>query len=292
MKEIEKYYRQYPEDAAREFGENPYELRNILKHWVLSPEEGLQMIPTDSIVIKVDKEAVKRSGMLLPDTIPDYMHISLKGRRAVYKNELMLLEILANANWERSIYMASTMGPDSYFNLTRNFIQEGLAYRITPFDSTSTGVSIDSEKMYRNLMERFKFGGVNNPDIYLDEATERMCHTHRCLFIQLSSQLIKEGKADKALKALDYCEEMIPSSTVKHDYYYSQSGTMAENYITLGRNDKAEEILTMMANDNAQYITWYLSLDEERFASSYENCLGYHQHLLQMLLFNISQHSY
>mgnify|MGYP000166990051 CR=1 FL=1 len=92
MESINNFYKQNPEEAAKEFGDNPYELKNILKYWVRSPKEGLQLIPTDSIVIKLDKEAVKRSGMMIPDSlhgeIPDYMSISLKGKRMLYKSEL------------------------------------------------------------------------------------------------------------------------------------------------------------------------------------------------------------
>lgn len=150
MESIKNFYKQNPEDAVREFGENPYELKNILKYWVRSPKEGLQMIPTDSIVIKLDKEAIKRSGMMIPDSlhgeIPEYMNISLKGKRMLYKNELMMLEMLANTNWERPLYMAITVGSDNHLNLGNNFIQEGLAYRITPFNTTALNARIDSEK--------------------------------------------------------------------------------------------------------------------------------------------------
>ena len=273
MQTINNYYKQNPEEAKAEFGDNPYELKNILEHWVKNSKDGLQMIPTDSIVIKLDKEAIKRSGMLTPDSIPDYMHLSLKGKRVLYKSELMMLEMLANTNWERPLYMAITVGSDNHLNLTNNFLQEGLAYRITPFDNKKLGRSIDSEKMYDNLMNKFKFGGIENPDIYLDETVTRMCDTHRRMFVQLSTQLIKEGKKDKAIKALDYCEKVIPSTTVRHDYIYSGSKEMADNYITLGEYKKAENILDQIANDNVQYIAWYLSLDNERFALSYENCL-------------------
>ena len=273
MQTINNYYKQNPEEAKAEFGENPYELKNILEHWVRNSKDGLQMIPTDSIVIKLDKEAIKRSGMLTPDSIPDYMHLSLKGKRVLYKSELMMLEMLANTNWERPLYMAITVGSDNHLNLTNNFLQEGLAYRITPFDNKKLGRTIDSEKMYDNLMNKFKFGGIDNPDIYLDETVTRMCDTHRRMFVQLSTQLIKEGKKDKAIKALDYCEKVIPSTTVRHDYIYSSSKEMADNYITLGEYKKAENILDQIADDNVQYITWYLSLDDSRFALSYENCL-------------------
>ena len=275
MPTILEFYKKNPEEAAKEFGDNPYELKNILEHWVRSPKEDLQMIPTDSIVIKLDKEAIKRSGMLTPDSIPEYMHISLKGKRVLYKSELMMLEMLANTNWERPMYMAITVGSDNHLNLTNNFLQEGLAYRITPFDNAKLGRRLDSEKMYDNLMNKFKFGGIDNPDIYLDETVLRMCDTHRRMFVQLTSQLIKEGKKDKALKALDYCEKVIPSTTVPHDYLMSSSKEMAENYLALGQQQKAEKILNELANNAVEYATWYLSLDDARFASSYENCMRY-----------------
>ncbi|WP_302525799.1 DUF2723 domain-containing protein [Phocaeicola barnesiae] len=276
METVLNYYKQNPEEAKKEFGDNPYELKNILAHWVRAPKDaGLQMIPTDSIVIKLDKEAIKRSGMLTPDSIPEYMHISLKGKSVLYKSELMMLEMLANTNWERPMYMAITVGPDNHLNLTDNFLQEGLAYRITPFNNTELGRRIDTDKMYDNLMHKFKFGGINNPDIYLDETVLRMCDTHRRMFVQLATQLIKEGKKDKALEALDYCEKVIPSTTVPHDYIMSSSKEMAEDYMQLGQYKKAENILNALANNAVEYITWYLSLNELQFANSYENCMRY-----------------
>lgn len=273
MKAIDNYYKQDPEGAKKEFGDNPYELKNILKYWVRNSKDGLQMIPTDSIVMKLDKEAIKRSGMMITDSIPEYMHISLKGKKMLYKSELMMLEMLANTNWERPLYMAITVTSSSHMNLTNNFIQEGLVYRITPFNNVKAGKNLDTEKVYNNLMHKFKFGGIENKGIYLDETVSRMCDTHRRLFVQLSTQLIKEGKKEKAKEVLDYCEKVIPSYNVKHDYMWSGSKEMADNYITLGEGKKAENILDQMANDNTQYIAWYLSLDDERFALSYDNCI-------------------
>ena len=271
---IDNFYKQNPEEAAKNFGDNPYELKNILKYWVREAKDGLQMIPTDSIVIKIDKEAVKRSGMMIPDSlhgeIPEYMHISLKGKSRLYKYELMMLEMLANTNWERPIYMAITVGQDNHLNLGDNFIQEGLAYRITPFNTTALNARIDSEKMYDNLMNRYKFGKIDNPDIYLDETVMRMCHTHRRMFVQLAGQLIKEGKKDKAKKALDYSLEVIPSTTVPHQYIETASKEMADQYISLGDTVTAQSILSELANNSVEYLTWYLSLNDTQLMNAYE----------------------
>ena len=279
MKTITEFYKQNPEEAIKEFGENPYELKNILRHWVREPKQGLQMIPTDSIVIKLDKEAIKRSGMMIPDSlhgeIPEYMHLSLKGKRALYKSELMMLEMLANTNWERPMYMAITVASENHLNMGDNFMQEGLAYRITPFNTTKLNARIDSEKMYDNLMHKFKFGNISQDGIYLDETIMRMSQTHRRMFVQLASQLIKEGKHEKALKALDYCQEVIPSKNVPHDFIMSASKEMADDYIALGEFHKAEAILDDLANKAVEYITWYMSLDDDKLALSYDNCLNH-----------------
>ena len=286
-KQIDKAYKAAEEEVLNgknpealnniraQFGDNPYELKNILKYWVRT-KDGQAVIPTDSIVVKIDKEAVRRSGMMIPealgDSIPDYMHISLKDekgnpKRALYKSELMMLEMLANANWERPIYMAITVGTDNQLNMREHFIQEGLTYRFTPFDTEALGATIDSEKMYDNLMNKFKFGGIDKPGIYIDENAMRMCYTHRRTFAQLITQLMKEGKKDKALAALEYAEKMIPAFNVPYDV---QNGAleMAEAYYQLGNNTKADQIIDELANKSVEYLTWYLSLDDNHLLMS------------------------
>lgn len=275
-------YQSNPEAARAEFGDNPFELSNILKYWVRSENADLKVIPTDSIVITLDKEAIRRSGMMIPaalnDSIPDVMHISLKGKRALYKSELMMLEMLANCNWERPIYMAITVGSENHLNLGNNFMQEGLAYRITPFNTTELNARIDSEKMYNNLMNKFKFGGIDKPGIYIDENTLRMCYTHRRMFAQVIGQLIKEGKNDMALRALEYAEQVIPAYNVPQDYQ-SGSKDLAEAWFAVGRPEKGEAMLDDIANKSVEYITWYLSMDNRRLAVSNQECM-YHFYLL------------
>ena len=256
-------------NVQKEFGENPYELKNILKHWVRNPkDQDLKVIPTDSIVIKVDKEAVRRSGMLIPgDSIPDYMTISLKGKQALYKSELMMLEMLAESNWERPLYIAVTVGTENQLNMGNHLIQEGLAYRFTPFDTNKTGVKVDSEKMFDNLMHKFKYGGVDKPGIYIDENAMRMCHTHRRIFAQLVQQLLAEGKNDKAQQALEYAEKVLPPYNIPYDWQ-NGAAQLAEAWYRLGNQEKGDEIIRALADKAVEYCTWYLSLDERRFMLS------------------------
>ena len=212
------------------------------------------------------------------DSIPDVMHISLKGKRAVYKSEMMMYEMLARCNWERPLFVAITVGQDNYGNLGNNFVQEGLDNRITPFNTQQSGKRIDTERMYDNLMNRFKFGGIDNPDIYLDETVTRMCYTHRRLFAQLATQLMAEGKKDKAQKVVEKAEEAIPSATVPHNYQ-GYSHQLAQVWLQLGNKQKAAEIAAAVAQNASEYCEWYTGLSDSRLQASAEECYYY---LLQL----------
>ena len=249
-----------PQAMKELLGENPYELSNIIDKWILNDDEVLQCFPTDSVVITIDKEAVRRSGMMIAgDSIPDVMHISLKGKRAVYKNEMMIYEMLCRTNWERPMYVACTVGSDNYGSLGNNFVREGLADRITPFNTKESGMTMDTERMYDNLMNKFRFGGLDNPDIYLDETVLRMCYTHRRLFATLAMQLMREGKEEKALEVVRYAKEVIPAETVRHNYM-SGSMDLARVWLMHGEKQEAEGIVTDIATNACEYLDWYATL--------------------------------
>ncbi|MCQ2268767.1 MAG: DUF2723 domain-containing protein [Bacteroidaceae bacterium] len=273
--EIRKLYAEHPKEAKEHFGENPFEVKNILKHWVRNTDEDLHCIPTDTLEITLDKEAIRRSGVMIPgDSIPDKMIIPLQ-KRGLYKSELMMLEMLANANWERPIFMAITVGGENHLGLDKYFLQEGLAYRLTPFNFEEYGLisdatrehAVDSEKMYTNLMTKFKFGGIKEKGIYLDETVLRMCGSHRRMFSILVTQLLKEGKKDKALKALEYCEQEIPAYNIPHAHAVG-SVDLAKAWLILGKKKEGCAILEEVANNAAQYCRYFLSLDSVHLAGS------------------------
>ena len=250
-----------PQAMNELLGDNPYELSNIIDKWILNDNEALQCFPTDSMVITIDKEAVRRSGMMIAgDSIPDVMHISLKGKRAVYKSEMMIYEMLCRTNWERPLYVACTVGSDNYGSLGSNFVREGLADRITPFNTKESGMTMDTERMYDNLMNKFRFGGLDNPDIYLDETVLRMCYTHRRLFATLAMQLMREGKEEKALEVVRYAKEVIPAETVSHNYM-SGSMDLARVWLMHGEKQEAEGIVTDIATNACEYLDWYATLN-------------------------------
>ncbi len=280
IEQVMEYYKDSPEEMKKALGENPYELKNIIDRWILSDNPDLQIIPTDSIVVTIDKEAVRKSGMMIAgDSIPDVMHLSLKGRSSVYKSELMMYEMLARCNWVRPIYVAITVGSDNYGDLGKNFIREGLVDRISPFNTEKSGKKVDTEKMYDNLMNKFKFGGISNPDIYLDETVLRMCYTHRRIFSQLATELVREGKKEQAEKLMNKVEKEIPSTTVPHNWH-GGSPELVRVWLALGNKAKGEAIAENLGQTACEYLDWYLSLPA-RYAKVSLSDMRYYFYQLQ-----------
>ena len=272
--QILDFYKENPEAAKKQFGDEPFELKNILKYWVRSKNPDMHVIPTDTLYLTIDKEAVKKSGMMMAsDTIPDKMVISLKGKNALYKGDLMMLEMLAQCNWTRPLYVALTVGEDNYMNLGDNFVQEGLANRITPFTTNKPGAkNFDTEKAYHNIMTRFKFGNLKQKGLYIDETTMRMCYTHRRLLAQTALQLIAENKKKKALNILNKAYVEIPAYNVTVNYM-SGGLDMARGYAMAGNMAKAKEYVSATWKNASQYLSYYLSLDANRFSQAQSDCI-------------------
>ena len=273
-KQILEFYKQDPENAKKQFGDEPFELKNILKNWVRSKNPDMHFIPTDTLYVTIDKEAVKKSGMMMAtDSIPDKMVISLAGKNALYKGDLMMLEMLAQCNWTRPLYVALTVGEDNYMNLGENFVQEGLVNRITPFTTNVPGAKrFDTEKTYHMIMTRFKFGNLKQKGLYIDETTMRMCYTHRRLLGQTALQLIAEGKKQKAINILKKAEVEIPTYNVPLDYL-NGGIDMARGWLMAGQKAKGKEYVEAIWKNASQYLTYYLSLPNDKFLMSQNDCI-------------------
>ncbi len=279
------------------WGDEPFELNNAIKKFLLKkdiPEEYRALVnevptclPSDTLYINVDKEAVRRSGMQLQnDSIPDRMYIDLGtydryGKKVsesnhIYKNFLMMLEMIGQSNFSRPLYMSTTVGPSNYGGLYRHFLQEGLAWRITPYTYEQNRVQntvADTDKMFDNMVNRYHYGNLTQPGLYLDETVMRMCFTQRRWFGVLINQLLREGNYEKALLAAEKCEKEIPSYNVPHE---AETGSMdiIDAYVVNGKMDKAETILKKLEKRTREYIQWYLTLNDYRFSNSTIHCYG------------------
>ena len=245
-------------------GPDPYELTYIMDNYVRTK----QIFPTDSVVVKVNKQNVINQGITVPAgmEIPDHISLSLKwAGRGMSRKQVMIYEMLARNNWKRPIYMSVTLGAENYAGLQDYFCLEGLAYRLTPFKLGQS--RIDTDKMYTNLMKRFKYGNVAMPGIFLDETNLRMAQTHRRMFSILVERLLNEGKKDKALAALRMCEKVLPEATVPYEYADVDLATL---WFHAGDKANAARVAKEVARQNWQYLNWANTLPQET-AYAYAN---------------------
>ena len=245
-------------------GPDPYELTYIMDNYVRTK----QIFPTDSVVVKVNKQNVINQGITVPAgmEIPDHISLSLKwAGRGMIRNQVMIYEMLARNDWKRPFYMSVTLGTENYAGLQDYFCLEGLAYRLTPF-KLGQG-RIDTDKMYTNLMTRFKYGNVAMPGIFLDETNLRMAQTHRRMFSILIERLLNEGKKDKALAALRMCEKVLPEATVPYEYSDVDLATL---WFHAGDKANAARVAKEVARQNWQYLNWANTLPQET-AYAYAN---------------------
>ncbi|MDR3262508.1 MAG: DUF2723 domain-containing protein [Tannerella sp.] len=224
--------------------------------------QELDYIPSETIVYKVDSAAVVQNHAISPDDVSRLlkeMTISLSGKDVLGKEALTILDILHTNNWKRPIYYAITVDPSQFVRLDPYLQKTGMAYRITPINARGEGGRpIDTEKMYDNVMNKFRWGGVDKPGVYLDETVMRMCKSYRvALFGELAAALLDEDKKDKALAVLNKGVEMLPQENVPYDYSAFMIG---ELYLTLGETSKGERILNAIADNSMRSIRWFSKL--------------------------------
>ena len=225
--------------------------------------QELDYIPAETLVYKVDSATAVAKGLATDSTgLLKEMTINLKGKNALGKQELMILDMLQTNDWERPIYYAITVNPDQFVGLDGYFEQTGLAYQIVPKNANK---GTNTEKMYDNVMNKFKWGGVDKPGVYIDENVMRMCKSYRmALFNKLAEDLLKEGKNEKALNVLDKCMEVLPPENVPLDYTALSTG---ELYYALDQDAKAEEVFTGIAENAMRNIDWFFRLKPSQLAS-------------------------
>jgi len=243
--------------------------------------KGEAFIPTKQLYLPVDAQEVIKSGTLPASRISEIIpQIDFTLKRRLTKSELMIIELLKENKWKRPIYYAVTVGDEYYLGLNDHFEMTGLAYQILPIGVKGAGSGVNVEQMYDNLMNKFKYGNISDPKVYLDENTARMCHTHRMVFAQLIGGLMAKGDTVRASKALDYCNKMIPGTTVRHDYISTQ---LADYYYKLHQTAKGNAIMDAVAKDCVEYLDWYLSLDVSS-RNSVSSRIGHNMAVLNQVL--------
>ena len=224
--------------------------------------QELDYIPSETLVYTVDSVAATK--LLGGDTtgILKEMVIDLKGKNALGKQEIAILDLLQTNNFERPVYYAITVSPDQFVNLDPYFEQTGLAYQIVPKNSNKAP---NTEKMFDNVMNKFKWGGLDKPGVYVDENVMRMAKAQRMvMFSRLAEQLANEGQEEKALQVLDKCMEVFPPENIPLDY----SGlSIGELYYALGQIEKGDNVMSQIADYSLRNLNWYFRLSPSKFVT-------------------------
>lgn len=250
----------------------------------LTQYDNASYIPSKELVYKVDANAAVANGAVSPkeaNLIVPQMDIKLTGNYLT-KDELMILDMIANNNWKRPIYFAITVGRDKYLNLQDYFQDEGFAYRLVPIKTASQGGQVGrvrTDIMYENVMNKFRWGNMNDPKVYLDENNTRMLMNVRNTFVRLADGLIAEGKKDSAIKVLDRCNELVPNAKVPYNYfnmlmvesYYKAAGKKLVNVakdstavtgtnVNIAYVNKGNDIVKVMSKNCEEELIYYFSL--------------------------------
>ncbi|HLV93104.1 MAG TPA: DUF2723 domain-containing protein [Aequorivita sp.] len=235
----------------------------------LQSGQWVHTFPSKVIRVPVNKEKVLENGIVDPkdaDKIVSDIYIDLKGS-IIYKNRMMMLDIIANNNWERPIYFSGgSFGDDDYIWMKEYLQLEGVVYKLvpikTPIDKRNPFDMgrIDADKMY-NIVMSWDWGNSGSPDIYHDTETRKNGITYRSNLARLAEALINEGKEDKAEVILDLAMEKMP---VEYFEYYSLLEPYVLGYYELGKTEKARKVYQDVSKMYQEHLEYFNGLTYNR----------------------------
>lgn len=225
---------------------------------------GYDYFPGSTFSIPVDSSYVVDNGTVRPQDagrIDDEFIVDLSGvSRYVGKNSIMVLDILATNQWKRPVYFAVTVPDDNYIDMDDHFQVEGLAYRIVPVENSKDDVQgrMATDIVYDNMMNKFKWGGVDKPGIWMDQTIQRMCYNYRNNFTRLAGELIQQGDLEKARNVLEKEQEVLPEENVPHNIY---SISLAEMMWKVGMDEEAQYVMDAVYKRATETLEYYYSMD-------------------------------
>ncbi len=228
----------------------------------------IDYFPTKKFMVTYDSASVMKTGSISPKMAHrlDTIRWEIKDR-AIEKNSLMILDLLATNNWKRPVYFVMTTGAEAYIGLEKYFHLEGLAYRLLPVKARNNEGQIgevNTDVMYDNLMNRFKWGNMNKPGVYIDETNARMVMNMRGLYGRLADALINEGKLDSAKKVLDRCFEAMPESVIPFDFF---TVPMISDLYKAGETARANEIAQKLNKNVTDDLAYFFSFPDKDLKS-------------------------
>ena len=270
--------------------DQPLDVASALE-WIRSDDLRTKRIPnsiyrdidnvrTNTLYIPIDSMVVVKSGVVkqeyynliekelviyLGDIVDLEGNIVERGKSWLDKKDMIILDMLRNnKDWSRPIYFAITVSSDQYLRLDPYFRQDGIAYRIVPYN-TRENSDVDTDILYEKLMHEYRWGNLDKPGLYIDENAMRMAKNYRSMFGKLARNLIAEEKMEKAKEVLDYSLTVLPDYNIPYDVSTYEIGFL---YYTLGDIEKAREIYDSMVNRSLKTLRWYSRLNARMYAAT------------------------
>ncbi len=221
--------------------------------------------------VKVDTAKVRANG-IVPKGYTGKIESEIKWKVSgsyMQKSGMLVLDLLANYNWDRPIYFSSSAGPGANKDLRKYFQAEGLVYKLTPIKSGGSS-RFNSDKMYKLFMGEdfsetcrgFKWGRLDDKDVFVDHYTMRMVNNARVHFLRLAEQLNKEGKKEEAINVLNKGFEVLPLDNVPIDYAVPY---MCSVYFQAGAKEKGAELAEVLSSHAIDNLNYHASLQGHMF---------------------------
>ena len=225
-------------------------------------------LPTENVRIPVDKATVLRNGIVKAkdsSLIVPYIDIKIKGA-ALYKNRLMMLDIIANNNWERPIYFTGGAFGDEDYIWMKDYLQlDGLVYKLVPIKTPVEKNNpfdmgrIDTDKMY-DMVTSWDWGNNGDPKMYHDVETRKNSLTYRGNLARLIEALIQEDKLEKAEEVADLAMAKMP---VDMFGFYTLLEPYIGAYYELEATDKARDLYMDVSRKYQESLSYYSDLSEQ-----------------------------
>lgn len=250
----------------------------------LQSGERINYFPTTKVKLTIDKDAVIRSGTV-PESMRDQIVSEITWeikQNGLFKNDLMLLDLIASNNWQRPIYFTNPNSVSKVLNVDKYCHMEGMVYRFIPVLATDYvqnlgGVYTDGS--WELLMNKAKWGNLEHPDVTVDRESFRNSSMAKQSYVRLAQALVNEGKPDSAAQVLDKGIAFFPNSKITFDYYMLP---WIEIYFKANKNDKGAEMSRQLMNRYLDDLRYYNSVGPS-FSTYYEHNIQEAMAVLQRL---------
>ena len=234
------------------------------------PENTLEMVfyPTNKIRIPVNKENVLKSGIVKPEDahlIVPYIDVDLP-ESALLKNQLMMLDIIANNDWKRPIYFTGGSYDESEYIWMKEYLQlDGLVYKLVPIRTELSKQNpylmgrIDPDTMY-DIVMKWEWGNSESPDIYHDPETRKNAISFRSNLARLAEAFMEAGDMEKAEAVMDLCMEKMP---LEYYGYYSLLTPFVDGYYRVGATEKAQQLTRSLTRKYTRKLRYFESLNPD-----------------------------